>query len=152
MPESWTITAREAAGLVGVSRQTFRRWVAQGKMPPPVINRRYSREQVRAEARGEWEPGAAQMTDRHWKERMMARLETGVVQPEDDWPGVFIRGDNALAMAHSLAAVIEAAHTDTITKGCARRLLKLLRSCDATRDDAEIGPAVQFVRVFDPAQ
>lgn len=59
MPESWTITAREAAGLVGVSRQTFRRWVAQGKMPPPVINRRYSREQVRAEARGEWEPGAA---------------------------------------------------------------------------------------------
>ena len=82
----------------------------------------------------------------------MARLETGVTQAEDDWPGIFIRGDNALALACSLAVVIEASHTDTITKGNARRLLKLLRSCDARRDETELGPAVQFVRIIDPTQ
>ncbi len=30
------------------------------------------------------------------------RLETGVVSPADDWPGVFIRGDNALHFAFVL--------------------------------------------------
>jgi hypothetical protein len=35
---------------------------------------------------------------------MTDRLETGVFQPEGDWPGVFIRGDNALSYAHQLKA------------------------------------------------
>lgn len=26
---------------------------------------------------------------------MAGRLETGIIQCDDDWPGVFIRGDNA---------------------------------------------------------
>jgi len=32
----------------------------------------------------------------------LARVETGPVQFGDDWPGVFIRGDNALTFAHML--------------------------------------------------
>jgi hypothetical protein len=32
----------------------------------------------------------------------LARVESGVVQFGDDWPGVFIRGDNALTFAHML--------------------------------------------------
>ena len=30
------------------------------------------------------------------------RLETGVLKPEGDWPGVFIRGDDALVYARRL--------------------------------------------------
>lgn len=33
------------------------------------------------------------------------RLETGVMTPDGDWPGIFIRGDNALGYAANLRAV-----------------------------------------------
>jgi hypothetical protein len=36
------------------------------------------------------------------------RLETGVVQCGDDWPGIFIRGDNAFALAADLRHVLAA--------------------------------------------
>lgn len=39
----------------------------------------------------------------------MSRVETGVVQFGEDWPGVFIRGDNALGYALALEAALEAA-------------------------------------------
>jgi hypothetical protein len=35
------------------------------------------------------------------------RLETGVIQCGDDWPGVFIRGDNAAYYAFALSKAIE---------------------------------------------
>lgn len=35
------------------------------------------------------------------------RLETGVVQCGEDWPGVFIRGDEAAYYAHSLFGLLE---------------------------------------------
>jgi len=35
------------------------------------------------------------------------RLETGVVQCDDDWPGIFIRGDDAVRMAHCIETVLE---------------------------------------------
>ena len=34
------------------------------------------------------------------------RVETGTVQFGDDWPGVFIRGDNAIPLGHMLRAHI----------------------------------------------
>lgn len=34
------------------------------------------------------------------------RLETGVVQVDDDWPGVFIRGDNAFAYRGAIDRVL----------------------------------------------
>ncbi|ADJ24793.1 hypothetical protein Hden_2998 [Hyphomicrobium denitrificans ATCC 51888] len=33
------------------------------------------------------------------------RLETGVVQCGDDWPGIFIRGDDAFALVQALRHV-----------------------------------------------
>src|SRR6185437_125786 len=36
-----------------------------------------------------------------------ARVETGPLQFGDDWPGVFIRGDRAAALALDLGALIE---------------------------------------------
>jgi hypothetical protein len=36
---------------------------------------------------------------------MAARLETGVMNPEGDWPGIFIRGDDALAYANRLRSL-----------------------------------------------
>lgn len=35
------------------------------------------------------------------------RIETGPVQFGDDWPGLFIRGDNALAIALSISVLME---------------------------------------------
>ena len=36
------------------------------------------------------------------------RVETGPLQINDDWPGIFIRGDSALmAFAPALSAVLE---------------------------------------------
>lgn len=34
------------------------------------------------------------------------RIESGVVQFGDDWPGVFFRGDNACMIAHMFASVV----------------------------------------------
>ena len=36
-----------------------------------------------------------------------SRLETGVVQVNQDWPGVFIRGDNAFGYARFLDAAVK---------------------------------------------
>ena len=37
----------------------------------------------------------------------VSRIETGVVQFDDDWPGVFIRGDNALYYAMLVRRAVE---------------------------------------------
>jgi len=39
------------------------------------------------------------------REETMTRVETGVVQFGNDWPGLFIRGDNALGYALALDSV-----------------------------------------------
>jgi hypothetical protein len=64
------------------------------------------------------------------------RVETGVIQFENDWPGVFIRGDNALAFVGALATLLE--HTSRSTDGRVKsanrhvqNLFKLLTSCHA---------------------
>ena len=74
------------------------------------------------------------------------RVETGPVQFGGDWPGVFIRGDNALYFAHVLEMII-AQHGERmhslmelpILKG----LISDLQSCDmrqaALRDDVREG-------------
>ena len=40
------------------------------------------------------------------------RIETGVVQFNDDWPGVFIRGDNALHFGHIIGNIISCCKDD----------------------------------------
>ncbi|MFV1564474.1 MULTISPECIES: hypothetical protein [unclassified Phaeobacter] len=60
----------------------------------------------------------------------MTRLETGTVQEGDDWPGVFIRGDNALmAYAPALSALI-AGKASAVHMAYCDSLLRLLQSAD----------------------
>lgn len=61
------------------------------------------------------------------------RLETGVVRDGEDWPGIFIRGDNAFGFANALSRFLENP-TDKVALGIYKpdlhRLVDLLRSSD----------------------
>jgi hypothetical protein len=72
----------------------------------------------------------------------LKRVETGVIQFEDDWPGVFIRGDDAYYYASELQDLLEAiSHLPNEVK-VRRRVLDgladLLRSCNITSAYREI--------------
>jgi len=60
------------------------------------------------------------------------RVETGAVQFGGDWPGTFIRGDNAFQYAKALQRVLEFCELhgspDTITLAVCRGLLSDLES------------------------
>jgi hypothetical protein len=61
------------------------------------------------------------------------RIETGPIQFGDDWPGVFIRGDNALYFAEQLRVILSRANDykfDLIAKATLEALLSDLGSCD----------------------
>ena len=60
------------------------------------------------------------------------RPETGAMSFGDDWPGVFIRGDNAFAYALALRSVVANAKHDRIdwlTLGILEDFAELLESC-----------------------
>jgi predicted nucleic acid-binding Zn ribbon protein len=79
--------------------------------------------------------------------RQPKRLETGVVQAEDDWPGVFIRGDRALrGYAPGLAHLIEGGDDPVLLAQC-DSLLMLLEVCFAGNRDV----TPQQIRVVDDA-
>ncbi len=42
------------------------------------------------------------------------RVETGPIQFGDDWPGIFIRGDNAGNFAYNLGVLLEEIDTDKV--------------------------------------
>jgi hypothetical protein len=54
------------------------------------------------------------------------RVETGPVQFGDDWPGLFVRGDDALALAFYLRN-----HGSPLYASAIPRLTALLESCNA---------------------
>lgn len=56
------------------------------------------------------------------------RLETGPVQFNDDWPGVFIRGDRAAYYAMMLESS-RMGSRDFITDAQITDLIELLKSC-----------------------
>lgn len=56
------------------------------------------------------------------------RVECGPVQFGDDWPGVFIRGDNAAYYAMVLRAVLESGGT-ALERGMLQSLYNDLRGC-----------------------
>ena len=61
----------------------------------------------------------------------MGRLETGIVQDRDDWPGVFIRGDRAFSYANALRAALRQMPADDtvqsmVTRSTLEGLLALL--------------------------
>lgn len=55
------------------------------------------------------------------------RLETGIVEVEGDWPGVFIRGDNAASYAIALRFVL-AGSDNAIHRQIAANLEEVLRN------------------------
>ncbi len=56
------------------------------------------------------------------------RVETGPVQFNDDWPGVFIRGDNAAYYAMMLESY-KIGERDFITDAQITNLINILKSC-----------------------
>jgi hypothetical protein len=58
------------------------------------------------------------------------RVETGPLQFGDDWPGVFIRGDNALSDAQMLEMALPYLPADAwIARSVITGLITTLRSC-----------------------
>lgn len=59
------------------------------------------------------------------------RVETGALQFEGDWPGVFIRGDEAIGAAAQIRQVLPLipAHDDTLRS----RLSDLVRTLESCR-------------------
>jgi hypothetical protein len=58
------------------------------------------------------------------------RAETGVLEFEGDWPGVFIRGDNAFAFVMALRVVLKNSSADPMSKIIVQGLLDLLENSD----------------------
>jgi hypothetical protein len=60
----------------------------------------------------------------------ISRPETGPMQFKDDWPGVFIRGDDALVFAQVVAKVLDMLdHKQWVEKSVMNGLGRLLASC-----------------------
>lgn len=57
----------------------------------------------------------------------MARLETGPVEPVGDWPGIFIRGDNALGFSLAIQSLLMKSD-DAIARATVKSLGKLLKT------------------------
>lgn len=65
------------------------------------------------------------------------RVETGPIQFGEDWPGIFIRGDNSFAYILALNAYLNGTE-DVFTKSCLRGLRDVLSECI-------IGPASKII-------
>ena len=64
------------------------------------------------------------------------RIETGPVQFGDDWPGVFIRGDNALYLCMMLKSHL-AGSKDFASELAMKNLANLLESCNIVKSRNE---------------
>ena len=69
------------------------------------------------------------------------RAETGILEFEGDWPGVFIRGDNAAGFAMSLQMVLTQSTADPMSKMIVEGLLHLLEG-----SDVRTNPTMQRVK------
>lgn len=85
----------------------------------------------------------------------MERVETGVVQFEYDWPGIFIRGDNAIGFSCHLKAIETFLAAPNLGKlpgsvamGAAmlKNLINLLDSCNLSNNTSDI----QHIRREEP--
>jgi hypothetical protein len=65
------------------------------------------------------------------------RVETGAVRFGDDWPGTFIRGDNAAYYAYCLRAYM-AGPVDVFTRAAVSQLLAVLDTSNLTLMHADM--------------
>ncbi len=80
----------------------------------------------------------------------MPRPETGPMQFPDDWPGLFIRGDNAMGMWINLKFLADKLKTELPDTGMnhmylasLNKIVYLLASCDARKE-----PVCQLAQMF----
>ena len=68
----------------------------------------------------------------------LPRVETGAVQFQDDWPGLFVRGDNAIALERTIRHLIERleGHADPLVR---LELAQLQHIADLIERDVHIG-------------
>lgn len=70
------------------------------------------------------------------EEEFSERMETGVVQDLGDWPGIFIRGDDAVRMAHCIETVLEdSVKNETLFTKMLSSYPTLLKSCIVDNED-----------------
>jgi hypothetical protein len=67
----------------------------------------------------------------------LPRVETGAVQFGDDWPGLFLRGDNALALVIWIQSLCEqlAGHPDQVVMD---RLDRLREFADLIKQNVQV--------------
>lgn len=81
----------------------------------------------------------------------MARIETGPIQFGDDWPGIFIRGDNAMYFSMELNAFLESIPVDSeLNISPLLGLARVLASCDARGDQADVQKLKKAEDVLQP--
>jgi len=61
------------------------------------------------------------------------RIETGVTQFGSDWPGVFLRGDNAFMLANKLRNIIRDHSIDIHNDPELKSIIDLLESCNVNK-------------------
>jgi hypothetical protein len=61
------------------------------------------------------------------------RVETGPIQFGEDWPGIFIRGDNAFAFIMDIKAALEG---NRMARGRLRTWARYLGECNLNREGA----------------
>lgn len=67
------------------------------------------------------------------------RVETGVTKFGDDWPGLFIRGDDCFAYALSLDLVLDSGYCGKVyNRAMLYRLLELLRETNINKQESAI--------------
>lgn len=69
----------------------------------------------------------------------MTRMETGQVQFGDDWPGIFLRGDNAIGIAIVLKGIADMLpNLDPVSAAQLRATALVLTACDRRQHNAII--------------
>lgn len=74
-----------------------------------------------------------------------SRAETGPLQVGDDWPGVFIRGDNAMWYASVIDTILQGQNTRELppfTTIAGKGLANLLKSCQASPRPEDLVPGL----------
>ncbi len=79
------------------------------------------------------------------------RIETGVIKFDDDWPGVFIRGDDAFAFAMALEGLVKEM-TGSDSFGFETRiidgLLQLLKQSDMQHKNHKVNQIIETKSVM----
>ena len=62
------------------------------------------------------------------------RVETGVLQVNDDWPGIYVRGDAAMWYSFLLNRLLNGENLDPFALGTLKHLADLLGTCEVKNE------------------